>query len=413
MELANVMKLKLNADEAADIAFYETAYQYMFACNDISRYVFDHGFELNSVALSKTLYKHIREAFGLKSQMVQSAIRTVTARYKTVETQLLKKPYKVKAGDKQLQFTRTLEWLMKPIQFRRPQADLVRNRDYSFVKDRSGNELLSINTLDKRIKLSFEKPACFDKFFDGSFKFGTAKLVRMKGNWYLHISTVKEITEINREDVKQVVGIDRGLRFLETTYDSNGKTTFVDGNHIIAKRRKFDAVRTELQSKGTKSAKRALKRISGRENRWMSDVNHQLSKALVDKYGSGTLFVLEDLEDVSADERNLHSRGQSHDLRNWAFYDLENKLTYKASASGCKVVKVDADYTSQRCPHCGRVLKKNRNHKTHTYTCDKCGFTTNDDRVGAMNIWLLGTLWVTGDDNPSFAVKTPEEKILK
>ena len=406
MDLANVVKLKLNIDDDTGLAFYETAYQYMLACNDVSQYVFDHDFELNSVTLSKILYKHIRETFGLKSQMVQSAIRTVTARYKAVETQLSKKPYKIKSADKQLRFTRTLDWLMKPIRFNRPQVDLVRNRDYSFIKDSDGNEVLSINTLGNRIKVSFEKPAYFDKFLNGGFKFGTAKLVQMKGIWYLHISATKDVTEIDREGVKCVVGIDRGLRFLETTYDSNGRTAFVDGRRILAKRHKFDVVRAELQSKGTKSAKRALKRISGRENRWMSDVNHQLSKALVNKYGEGTLFVLEDLEDVSTDERNLHSKGQSHDLRNWAFYDLENKLGYKALASGCKVLKVDADYTSQRCPHCGRILKANRNHKTHTYTCDKCGFTTNDDRIGAMNIWLLGTLWVTGDDNPSFKVKT-------
>ena len=159
MDLANVVKLKLNIDDDTGLAFYETAYQYMLACNDVSQYVFDHDFELNSVTLSKILYKHIRETFGLKSQMVQSAIRTVTARYKAVETQLSKKPYKIKSADKQLRLTRTLDWLMKPIRFNRPQVDLVRNRDYSFVKDSDGNEVLSINTLGNRIKVSFEKPA--------------------------------------------------------------------------------------------------------------------------------------------------------------------------------------------------------------------------------------------------------------
>ena len=89
--------------------------------------------------------------------MVQSAIRTVTARYKAVETQLSKKPYKIKSADRQLRFTRTLDWLMKPIRFNRPQVDLVRNRDYSFIKDSDGNEVLSINTLGNRIKVSFEK----------------------------------------------------------------------------------------------------------------------------------------------------------------------------------------------------------------------------------------------------------------
>ena len=82
-----------------------------------------------------------------------------------------------------------------------------------------------------------------------------------------------------------MISIDRGLRFLETVYDSDQKTSFVSGREILNKRNSFDNVRAELQTRGTKSAKRALKRISGRENHWMSDVNHRLSKALVNKYG--------------------------------------------------------------------------------------------------------------------------------
>lgn len=133
----------------------------------------------------------------------------------------------------------------------------------------------------------------------------------------------------------------------------------------------INSVRAQLQFRGTKSAKRALRRISGRENRWMSDVNHQLSKTLVRKYGAEALFVLEDLKEVYTDARNLHAPEQSHDLRNWAFYDLETKLTYKAHEAGSEVLKVDAAYTSQRYPHCGQIHKENRDHKMHAYTCDR------------------------------------------
>lgn len=70
----------------------------------------------------------------------------------------------------------------------------------------------------------------------------------------------------------------------------------------------FEAVHFQLQSKGTKSAKRTWKRISGRENRWMADVNHRISKILVKKYGVGTLFVLEDLKGVSFSEDGLKNR---------------------------------------------------------------------------------------------------------
>ena len=403
MQLAEVLKLKLNIADTKDMqAFADTCYQYMLACNAVSRYVFDHDFYVNSVGLSKVLYSTLREEFGLKSQMAQSAIRTVTARYQTVDTQLKSKPVKFQCDGVWYQQYRDIRHLQKPISFHRPQADLVRNRDYSFVQ---GMQKISMNTISGRVVCAFAVPAYMQKFLDGSWKFGTAKLVSCKGIWYLHISATKEIPDFQRDQVTSVVGIDRGLRFLETIYDSRQSTSFVNGREILNKRKKFDSVRAQLQSKGTKSAKRVLKRISGRENRWMSDINHQLSTALVDKYGPGTLFVLEDLADVSADERNFHSSEQTHDLRNWAFYDLETKLTYKAHENGCEVLKVAADYTSQRCPRCGRIHKENRDHKMHAYHCDKCGFQTNDDRIGAMNIWLLGTLWVSGDDHPTFRIE--------
>ena len=103
----------------------------------------------------------------------------------------------------------------------------------------------------------------------------------MNGNWYFHIPMTKNVSEeFSMDHVKHVVGIDRGIRFLVTSYDEKGKVTFVSGKEIQKKREHFQQVRSELQSKGTKSAKRALKRISGLENRWMSDVN-QIGRAHV------------------------------------------------------------------------------------------------------------------------------------
>ena len=94
------------------------------------------------------------------------------------------------------------------------------------------------------------------------------------------------------------VGIDRGLRFLAACYDEKGKSILLSGQKILRKRRKYKKLRAELQAKETKSAKRRLKKIGQRENRWMSDVNHRLTKTLIDHYGSNTIYALEDLTDV-------------------------------------------------------------------------------------------------------------------
>ena len=401
--IVKTMKLHIHVDEPSDILFKEMTEVYRQACNHVSEYVFDNGFEMNSNRLNKALYSDIRARFGLKSQLTQSVFKTVTARYKTVKEQLFRNPYKYRDEDDEWQYIpRTLEWLRKPVKFSRPQADLVRDRDYSFVENRT---MLSINTLDKRVRVSFDVPECFEKYFDGSWSFGTAKLVSLLGEWYMHIPMTKEIEDaFDPSKPAHVVGLDRGLRFIFTSYDDKGDTVFASGEDILNKRANFLRVRAEQQSRGTRSAKRRLKAISGRENRWMSDVNHQLSKTLVAKYGADTLFVIEDLTGVSFDENNLsnnNAEGRS-DLRSWTFYQLEQFLTYKAEAVGSGVLKVSPEYTSQRCPKCGRIHKDNRDHEMHLYTCDSCGYVSNDDRLAAMNIYQLGTLYVSGDSNPRF-----------
>ena len=402
---AKTMKLHIHPDNEAISAFKDTMKAYREACNNISGHIFNNGFDMDFASLQRQLYADVRSSFGLKSQMALSTFKTVIARYKTVEEQLWQSPYKYKDADGKWHYIqRDLEWMWYPIKFRKPQVDLVRNRDYSFVKNGTA---LSINTLNKRVMVSFDVPDCFEEYFNSEeWSFGTAKLVCSKGKWYLHISVTKEISDNNAVSgsAKHVVGIDRGLRFLITTYDENGHTTFVSGKNIISRRESFKRVRAELQSKGTKSAKRVLKRMSERENRWMSDVNHQVSKTLADTYGPNTLFVMEDLTNVSFDDRNLNSRSKKdrNELRSWAFYQLEQCLKYKASENGAMLIKVSPKYTSQRCPKCGRIHKENRNHDTHEYVCDSCGYRSNDDRVGAMNLYTLGTLYLAGDDNPHF-----------
>lgn len=414
-ELTKTMKLHIRTNRQETQALSVLTEQYSSACNFVSEYVFNHNFKpMSSVVLSKLLYQTIRTEFGLKSQLTQSAIRTVTARYESISTQMKQKPYKFKDKytNKWHKVYRDLAWLQHPVFFSRPQADLVRSRDYSFVKSKkTGETFLSLNTLDGRIKVRFDIPACFEQYFNGEWSFGTGKVVSLHNEWYIHIPMTKKTKDtFSKENVKHVVGIDRGLRYLMTTYDEKNETVFYSGKDVQKKREAFNKVRAELQSKGTKSAKRALKRISGRENRWMSDVNHCLSKTLVNKYGPNTLFVIEDLTDVSfAEQLDNRSSKQRNELRSWSFYQLEQFLTYKAEANGSVVLKVAPEYTSQRCPKCGRIHKENRNHDKHEYVCDCCGYTANDDQVGAMNIQLLGTLWISGKEKPAFKLADKAE----
>ena len=409
LEICKVMKLCLKKLSDKDAAkFMAVSICFRDACNFESQYVFDNGFPLNALYLQECLYQTVREKFGLKSQMAISVFKTVVARYKAVQTQMEKEPYKYRdENGKWVYIERTLEWLWYPIRFKKPQCDLVSGRDWSFAKGK-----LSINTLEDRVKAACERPFCYEKYFDGTWKFTTAKLVKKGKYWYLHVSVTKEAPDtFDRYEPSHITGIDRGIRNEETIYDEEGKTTFISGKEDAKRREQFLKTRAELQSRGTKSAKRVLKRISGRENRWMTDKNHKSSKTLCEKYQNNTLYTLEDLTGVSFSEENLSRRDAAgrYELRSWPFYQFEEFLTYKAHERGSEVVKVKANYTSRRCPHCGRIRKENRNHEKHENVCDWCGFRTNDDRLGSMNIFVLGERYSHGEDEPEFVFQKPEK----
>lgn len=383
------LKLRLYPSQLQANLLEATMQQYQLACNLVSDYYFEQGFKPKQSDLQSHLYHMIRNRFGLKAQMTQSVFKTVLARYKTVNTQIQQHPYHFKDVNTNEWHTvnRDLNWLQKPIQFKRPQCDLVSIRDWSFVKNQ-----LSLNTLGVRQKLDYTAKG-FEQYLKAG-KLGTAKLVKSGNHYFLHVSCTLDTPQFNKLNIKHVVGIDRGLRFLATTYDEQGKTTFFSGKQIMQKRRKFKKLRQQLQAKGTKSAKRRLKKIGQRENRWMSNINHQVTKTLVNQYGSNTAFIVEDLTNVRFATEKV-AKSKRYEQVSWAFYQFEQFLTYKAALCGSTVVQTDAHYTSQRCPKCGSINKHNRNHRLHEYQCENCGYHSNDDRIGAMNIQLLGTNWVT------------------
>ena len=370
MTVTAKIQISATADDRALLD--KTMSVYSDACNYVSDYVFQTH-DLKQFSLNKVLYSTLRERFGLKSQMAQSVFKTVIARYKTI-------------------LENQKEWI-KP-SFKKPQYDLVWNRDYSLTQN-----CFSVNTLNGRVKLPYFAKG-MSKYYDHDiYKFGTAKLVNKHGKYFLHIPVTYDIEESNISDICNVVGIDRGINFVVATYDSKHKSGFVSGKAIKQKRAHYSKLRKELQMRQTPSARRRLLAIGQRENRWMQDVNHCVSKALVESNPKHTLFVLEDLSGV----RNATERVRTKDRYvsvSWSFYDLEQKLIYKAKQNQSTVIKVNPRYTSQCCPVCGHIEKSNRNKKMHLFTCKNCGYKSNDDRIGAMNLYRMGINYLEDSQVP-------------
>lgn len=369
-------KVQIVATDTDKVLLNKTMSVYCDACNYVSDYVF-RTHDLKQFSLNKILYSTLREKFSLKSQMAQSVFKTVIARYKTI-------------------LENQNEWI-KP-SFKKPQYDLVWNRDYSLTQN-----CFSVNTLNGRVKLPYFAEGMSKYFNHSIYRFGTAKLVNKRGKYYLYIPVTYEVEESNISDICNVVGIDRGINFVVATYDSKHKSGFVSGKAIKQKRANYSRLRKELQMRHTPSSRRRLKAIGQRENRWMQDINHQVSKALATGNPKHTLFVLEDLTGI----RNVTERVKTKNRYvsvSWSFYDLEQKLIYKAKQNQSSVIKVDPRYTSQCCPACGHTEKSNRNKKIHLFTCKNCGYTSNDDRIGAMNLYRMGINYLADSQVPNTVV---------
>lgn len=361
-QITVTVKIQISVNDTDKVLLNKTMSVYCAACNYVSSYIF-RTHDLKQFSINKALYFTLREKFGLKSQMAQSVFKTVIARYKTI-------------------LENQKEWI-KPC-FKKPQYDLVWNRDYSLTQN-----CFSVNTLDGRVKLPYSVKGMSKYFNHDIYKFGTAKLVNRRGKYFLHIPVTYEVEESSISDICNVVGIDRGINFVVATYDSRHKSGFVSGKNRKQKRAHYVKLRKELQMRKTPSARRRLKAIGQRENRWMQDVNHQVSKALVTSNPKHTLFVLEDLTGIRSVTERVKTKDRYVSV-SWAFYDLEQKMMYKAKQNQSTVIKVDPRYTSQCCPMCGHTEKANRNKKLHLFCCKNCSYKSNDDRIGAMNLYRMG-----------------------
>lgn len=362
MEFTKTAKVQIHPTKDNIVLLYDSMKAYAKGCTFVSNYIYNTK-DLSQVSVQKHTYNTLRTKYNLPSQMACNIVRTVIGSYKTNKTN-------------------GYDWTF--CKYNIPQMTLSWNRDYSLNKDK-----FSVGTINGRIKCDYSNKG-MEKYFDKSlYSFGTAKVVYKHNKFFLHISVKCELDDVQDTDICNIVGHDRGIRFLVTSYNSDGKTNFYSGNKVKQKRGHYKVLRKQLQQVGTPSARRRLKAIGQRENRWMQDVNHCISKALVENNPKGTLHILEDLSSIRTATEKVKINNR-YVMVSWSYYDLEQKLIYKAKEARQKVIKVDAKYTSQTCPKCGHIEKSNRDKNNHIFCCKNCGYKSNDDRIGAMNLYRKG-----------------------
>ena len=345
IHMMQTLKVKLEPTQEQAQAIHETMHQFNAACN----FVADKAFELhtaNKIELQKIVYYPIREQFGLSAQMAVRAIAKTCEAYKR---------------DKSIKPTFD------------PRGAVVYDQRLMSWK---GLDLVSLLTLEGRIRVpvvicEYHAPR-FDRIR------GQADLIFERGLFYLCV--VVEVPESPMIVPTGVIGVDLGIKNIAV--DSTGEE--FSGNAIENVRTKIDTLKSDLQSCGTMSAKKHLKKLSGREARFRRDVNHNISKKLVAKAkDTSSVIALEDLQGIR--KRMTVSKAQRRKQHSWGFYQLRQFIEYKAAVAGVGVVYINPAYTSQECPICHHISRSNRPTRD-SFSCVCCGFSGPADTIAARNI---------------------------
>ncbi|WP_460763682.1 transposase, partial [Nocardiopsis oceani] len=107
---------------------------------------------------------------------------------------------------------------------------------------------------------------------------GESDLMHQDGQWYLAATCEVPEARLN-EEPSGFAGVDLGIVEIATT--STGQR--YAGRQLNRYRKRQNRLRAKLQKKNTKSAKRLLKRQRRKEARRARDVNHQISKHIVER----------------------------------------------------------------------------------------------------------------------------------
>ena len=316
------------------------------ACNAMSERAWETK-TFGQYALHKLVYHDVRQRFALSAQVVVGCISKVSDAYKLDKK--VKRAFKPTAAV--TYDSRILTWAMSKRE-------------------------VSIWSVKGRLAIPF---ACGERQWELlQTQRGETDLVYVKGVFYL--LTTCQVDEPTPQDMHGVLGVDLGIVNIAT--DSDGESH--SGSQVKSVRHRHRRLRKRLQKRQTDSARRRLKKLAGKERRFAKDVNHTISKHLVEKaQRTGRGIALEDLEGIR--DRVRARKPQRTQLHSWSFHDLGQKMAYKAKLAGIPVFWVDPRNTSRTCPACGHCHHHNRPNQS-TFSCVVCGYAAHADYVAAVNI---------------------------
>jgi len=351
VKMRRTLKCKLEIKDTDKKLLLDTLFIYSQACNYLVNVAIENKI-YRRYALHKKAYYSVRQRFNLPSQL------TITAIWKVIETLKANKRKSISEFGQhsaiRLNYPRNFSFNYPNISF-----TSLKGRVKAKVIGAYSNLLNELLNCDWQIT---ESHLCYN---------------RAKDVFYFNLGLKKETPQIQKGI--NPVGVDLGIKRIAVT--SNGK--FFDNKKILHTKHRYDYLKSKLQSKGTKSAKRHLKKLSGKIRRFQKDVNHQISKYLVriiKKIPNGILVFekltyIRNTAKVKKRQRCDHSR--------WAFRELQTFTAYKAEGIGIPVAFVNPRGTSHQCCRCDSTNTKRIG--LH-FACHTCGLKLDSDLNAARNI---------------------------
>ena len=325
------------------------------ACNYLSEYAFVNQ-TFRQYDLHNAQYYIVREKFSLSAQLIVRCLAKVADSYKLDrETQRVFRPLGGIAYDSRI---------------------LSINQVKRFA---------SIWTVGGRLKITYHTNEHNERLL--AYQKGESDLVLVKGKYFLLLTC--DIPDAQVDSFDDVLGVDLGITNLAT--DSDGEV--FSGAAVETTRQWYSKRRAVLQSVGTKSAKRRLKKLSKGQKRFQRDTNHVISKTLVEKAkASHRAISMEQLKGISKlvrkDEKRLRQT-QRAKHSNWGFDELKRFVSYKCQLRGVTLLLIDPRNTSRTCSKCEHCQKANRKNQAE-FACVSCGFHANADWNASQNIKRIG-----------------------
>ncbi len=353
--MQRTIRLKLNPNQAQNEALKQTLSEFTQAFNFVCEFGWLNS-QKNGVKLHHATYYTVKELCkGLVSDLI------VQARMKATEA--LRSAFaRKKAGRKASQ----------------PRSNLcpARYNVHTYKLNWQNSTVNLATSPGNRLVIGFSIAGYATKYVGLSVD--TADLIYRKGSLWLHV--VVSVPEVEFVDSGETIEVDLGLTHPAVT----SKRKFLGTRHWKEVDRRYFRTKRCLQSKGTKSAKRHLRKLAGKKMRFRRDCDHVLSKRIVQSATSGATIVIENLTEIRSRARLRKGEGQRR-LHSWSFAQLRSLLSYKAEEAGMKVVAIDPRHTSQTCSRCGYQSRSNRT-KQSRFLCKECSYQLNADLNASYNI---------------------------